>query len=52
MRCPATEKPEIIRLVERYHLPANHTLEILGIPRTTCLTLVRPPSGVRRDWTE
>jgi putative transposase len=35
MRYPATEKLEIIRLVERSHLPAKRTLEMLGIPRTT-----------------
>jgi putative transposase len=35
MRYPAPEKLEIIRLVERSHLPARRTLEKLGIPRTT-----------------
>jgi putative transposase len=35
MRYPASEKLEIIRLVERSHLPAKWTLEKLGIPRTT-----------------
>ena len=35
MRYPAAEKLEIIRLVERSHLPAKQTLDILGIPRTT-----------------
>src|SRR5210317_1196823 len=35
MRYPATEKLEIIRLVERSHLPAKQTLDKLGIPRTT-----------------
>lgn len=35
MRYPASEKLEIIRLVERSHLPAKRTLEKLGIPRTT-----------------
>ncbi len=38
MRCPASEKAEITRLVERSHLPARRTLETLGIPRATCLT--------------
>jgi putative transposase len=28
-------KPEIIRLVERSHLPAKQTLDMLGIARTT-----------------
>ena len=35
MRYPASEKLEIIRLVEQSHLPAKRTLEMLGIPRTT-----------------
>ena len=35
MRYSATEKLEIIRLVERSHLPAKQTLDKLGIPRTT-----------------
>lgn len=35
MRYPASEKLEIIRLVEQSHLPATRTLEMLGIPRTT-----------------
>lgn len=35
MRYPATEKAEIIRLVEQSHLPVRRTLEMLGIPRAT-----------------
>jgi len=35
MRCPASEKLEIIRLVEESHLSARVTLAKLGIPRTT-----------------
>ena len=35
MRYPASEKAEIIRLVEDSHLPARRTLEKLGIPRAT-----------------
>ncbi|MCK7614939.1 IS3 family transposase [Roseibium sediminicola] len=35
MRYPASEKREIIRLVERSHLPTKRTLDKLGIPRTT-----------------
>ena len=35
MRYPASEKLEIIRLVEQSHLPARRTLEQLGIPRRT-----------------
>jgi putative transposase len=33
MRYPASEKLEIIRLVEQSHLPAKRTLDKLGIPR-------------------
>lgn len=32
MRCPASEKLEIIRLVEESHLSARQTLAKLGIP--------------------
>ena len=35
MRYPASEKLEIIRLVERSHLPVRRTLGKLGIPSTT-----------------
>ena len=35
MRYPASEKLEIIRLVERSHLPVRRTLEKLAIPRAT-----------------
>jgi putative transposase len=35
MRYPASEKLEIIRLVEQSHLPAKRTLDKLGIPRST-----------------
>ena len=35
IRYPASEKLEIIRLVERSHLPAKQTLDMLGVPRTT-----------------
>ena len=35
MRYPASEKLEIIRLVEQSHLPAKQTLDKLGVPRTT-----------------
>ncbi len=35
MRYPASEKLEIITLVERSHLPARRTLKTLGIPSTT-----------------
>ena len=35
MRYPASEKLEIIRLVGKSHLSIRHTLEKLGIPRST-----------------
>ncbi len=35
MRYPASEKLEIIRLVERSHLPAKKTLDMLGVARPT-----------------
>lgn len=35
MRYPATEKLEIIHLVEQSHLPTRQTLDKLGIPRRT-----------------
>ena len=35
MRYPASEKAEIIDLVEHSHLPAKRTLDKLGIPRAT-----------------
>jgi transposase InsO family protein len=35
MRYPASEKLEIIKLVERSHLAVKRTLDMLGIPRTT-----------------
>jgi len=35
MRYPASEKVEIIRLVEGSHLPTRRILDKLGIPRTT-----------------
>jgi len=44
MRYPASEKLEIIRLVERSHLPAKATLDILGVAR---LTLDHPAADRR-----
>jgi len=35
MRYPASEKAEIIRLVEQAHLPVRRTLAMLGIPKST-----------------
>ncbi len=36
MRYPASEKLEIIRLVEQSHLPVRRTLEKLGILPGSC----------------
>ena len=47
MRCPASEKLEIIRLVERSRLPVRRTLDKLGIPATT-LQVVRSLPGLLR----
>ena len=35
MRYAASEKPEIIRLVEQSHLPVRETLEKRGVSRAT-----------------
>ena len=40
MRYPASEKLEIIRMVEQSHLSARRTLEKIGIPRRHFLPLV------------
>lgn len=37
MRYPASEKFEIIRLVEQSHRPTKQTIDKLSIPRTTFL---------------
>ena len=62
MRYPASEKLEIIRIVEQSHLPAKRTLDQLGIPRRTfyrwydrCLeggpeALEDRPSAPSRVW--
>jgi hypothetical protein len=52
MRYPASEKLEIIRLVEQSHLPVRRTLEKLGIPRATFSvgTICIRPAG-RKPWT-
>ena len=51
MRYPASEKLEIIRLVEQSHLPVRRTLEELGIPRATFTTgmMFIDPAG-RKPW--
>ena len=48
MRYPASEKLEIIRLVEQSHLPVRRTLEKLGILPGYVLPLVRSLSNRRR----
>jgi len=62
MRYPASEKFEIIRLVEQSHLSAKQTLDKLGIPRTTFYRwydkylsdgidgLADKPSGQSQAW--
>ena len=35
MRYPASEKLEIIRIVEQSHLSARRTLDQIGVPRAT-----------------
>lgn len=35
MRYPASEKTEIIKIVEQSHLPVHKTLEQIGVPRAT-----------------
>ena len=42
MRYPASEKLEIIRLVEQSHLPAKRTLDQLGIPLMVDNTVATP----------
>ena len=39
MRLPASEKLEIIGLVEQSHLPARRTLQMLGIAWKLCTTM-------------
>ena len=35
MRCPVSEKLEIIRIVEQSHLPVKRTLAKVGVSRPT-----------------
>ena len=50
MRYPASEKAEIIELVEQSHLPAKRTLDKLGIPRPRSIagTIAIVRAGLRR----
>jgi transposase-like protein len=51
MRYPASEKLEIIRIVEQSHLPAKRTLDKLGIARRTFYRWYdRFLEGGRRRW--
>jgi putative transposase len=60
MRYLASEKAEIIELVEQSHLPAKRTLDKLGIPRATFYRWydryraggpeALPPQPARRPW--
>jgi hypothetical protein len=43
MRYPASEKLEIIRLVEQSHLPVRRTLEKLGVSRTVASRFRKDP---------
>ena len=47
MRYPASEKLEIIRLVEQSHLPVRRTLAKLGIQPGAVLPLVRSAANWR-----
>ena len=57
MRYPASEKAEIIQLVEQSHLPAKRTLDKLSIPALPlqvdfdliCLARCKHLSGVTRS---
>jgi hypothetical protein len=48
MRLSASEKLEIIRLVEQSHLPARRTLEMLGIKPATFMFSRKNPGGKAR----
>ncbi len=51
MRHPPSEKQEIIRLIERSHLPVKRTLAQLGIPRTSFYRWYdRYLTADRRPW--
>ncbi len=49
MRYPASEKIEIIRLVEQSHLSVRETLEKIGIPRATFYLYGRL-SRCKQNW--
>jgi hypothetical protein len=46
LRYPASEKAEIIQLVEQSHLPAKRTLDKLGIPQRA-MTIARSSAALR-----
>ena len=48
MRYSASEKAEIIQLVEQSHLPAKRTLDKSGIPRPTAGMTATVRVGLRR----
>src|SRR5213075_2194402 len=48
MRYPASDKAEIIELVEQSHLPAKRTLDKLGIPRATFYRWYDVTAGLKR----
>ena len=48
MRYSASEKLEIIRLVEQSHLPVRRTLAQIGIPSIHVLSMVRRSVSNRR----
>ena len=51
MRYPASEKLEIIRLVEQSHLPVRRTLEKLGVSRATFTDgATSPRLAGRKPW--
>ena len=52
MRYPASEKLEIIRLVEQSHLPVRRPLEKLGVPRVDGGPVETDPRKIWRLFAE
>ena len=50
MRYPASEKLEIIQLVEQSHLSVGRTLEKIGIPRATFYRWYELHLGIGAEW--